>query len=106
MEVTSNKISKKSLFKLLFIGLTTSMSIFCILCGVAALFGAQTIEWNGVHRTGVEGLVYSFFMGPLIGLIFSCFMWVFLVTGLWVYSFFKPITMSFKQVSDEQTNAI
>ena len=100
MEIVAKKISKKSLFKLLFIGLTTGLSMFAILCGIAAFFGAETVQWNGVHRTGIEGLIYGFIMGPFLGLLFSCVMWLQITPGLWVYSFFRPIKVTFKDVQN------
>lgn len=100
MEIVAKKISKKSLFKLLFIGLTTGLSMFAILCGIAAFFGAETVQWNGVHRTGIEGLIYGFIMGPFLGLLFSCVMWLLITPGLWVYSFFRPIKVTFKDVQN------
>lgn len=105
MDVVAKKISKKSLFKILFIGLTSGLSFFTILCGIAALFGAETITWNGAHKTGFEGLLYSLFMGPLMGLIFACVMWIFITPGLWLYSFFRPLKVSFKGCENGQTDA-
>ena len=106
MEIVAKKISKKSLFKLLFVGLTSGLSVFAILCGIAALFGAETIQWNGVHRTGIEGLLYGLIMGPFLGLLFACFMWLFITPGLWFYSFFRPIRVSFKDCQNEQSNVV
>jgi|TARA_B110000114_G_C15045709_1_gene379052 hypothetical protein len=106
MEIVAKKISKKSLFKLLFIGLTAGLSVFAIICGIAAFFGAETIQWNGVQRTGVEGLLYGLIMGPFLGLLFACFMWLFITPGLWVYSFFRPIRVTFKHCQNEQSNVV
>lgn len=101
MQIVAKKISKKSLFKLLSVGLILGFSLFAIPCGIFAFFGAETIEWNGVYKTGIEGLLYSFVMGPIIGLIFACFMWVFIALGLWIYSFFMPLKVTFKNIMDE-----
>lgn len=106
VEVIAKKISKKSLFKILFIGFTTGLTIFSILCGVAAVFGAETIQWNGIYRTGVEGLLYSIFMGPVLGIVFSCVIWLFLVPGLWIYSFFQPLKVSFKSTVNEYSEIV
>ena len=106
MEVVSNKIANKSLFNLLCAELTTRMSIFCILCGFAALFGAQTADWNSIYHIGMEGLLYGTIMGPCMGLIFTHFIWLFLVVGLWVCSFFEPNKMYFKQVSEESAKVV
>ncbi len=106
MEVIAKKISKKSLFKLLFIGFTVGLTIFSLLCGIAAIFGAETVQWNGIYRTGVEGLLYSIFMGPVLGIVFSCVIWLFLVPGLWIYSFFQPLKVSFKNILNEQPKVV
>lgn len=86
--VITKKISKKSLFKLLLADFTTELTAFSLLCGIAARFGAETIQWNEVYRTGIEGLVYSIFMGPVLGVVFACLIWLFLAPGLWINSFF------------------
>jgi len=96
MEVVAKKISKKSLFKLLTIGFTSGISVFAILCGIAAFFGSETVEWNGVYKTGIEGFIYSLLIGPVLGFFSACFIWLFTVFGLWIYSFFRPIKITFK----------
>jgi len=106
VEVIAKKISKRSLFKLLLIGFTTGLTVFSLLCGIAAIFGAETIQWNGVYRTGIEGLFYSIFMGPVLGVFFSCVIWLFLVPGLWIYSFFQPLKVSFKNTLNEQPKVV
>lgn len=97
MEIVAKKISKKSLFKVIAIGFTLGISTFSILCGVAAFFGSNTVEWNGIHRTGIEGLLYSFLIGPILGFFSACFIWLFTVLGLWLYSFARPVKVTFKQ---------
>lgn len=97
MEVVAKKISKKSLFKLLTIGFTFGISIFAILCGIAAYFGSETVEFNGVYKTGIEGLLYSLIIGPVLGFFSASFIWLVTVFGLWVYSFVYPVKVTFKQ---------
>jgi hypothetical protein len=105
MEVIVKKISKKSLFRLLFIGFIFGIGTFSILCGVAALFGAETVKWNGVARTGLEGLVYGVLMAPFLAVIFSCVMWCFLAFGLWIFSLFGTLNIAYTEVSpSEQEN--
>jgi hypothetical protein len=98
LEVIARKISKKSLFNLLFIGLFFGIGSFVILCGLAALLGAETITWNEESKTGLEGLLYSFLLAPMISGFFAGFFWVFLVIGLWIYSFINPLKITFKYV--------
>ena len=40
------------------------------------------------------------------GLLFACFMWLFITPGLWVYSFFRPIRVTFKHCQNEQSNVV
>lgn len=96
MDIVAQKISKRSLFKILFIGLTIGMSLLCVVFGIAALFGAQTVQWFGDHKTGIEGLLYSLIMGPIFGFVFTSIIWFFTVIGLGIYSFINPLKVSFK----------
>ena len=96
MEIEANKISKKSLFKLLFLGLGVSLVVFCIFCGIAAFFGASMITINEVNRYGLEGLIYGIILGPIFALVFSSIAWCFMAFGLWIVSFFKPLRLTFK----------
>lgn len=96
MDVVAKKISKTSLFKILFIGFTIGISTLCVIFGIAALFGSHTVQWFGEQKTGIEGLLYSLIIGPIFGFVFTLFMWVFTVIGLWIYSFINPIKISFK----------
>jgi len=106
MEVVAKKISKKSLLKLLVVGFISVLTVFSLLCGIAAMFGAETIQWNGVYRTGIEGLLYSVFMGPILGVVFGCLVWLFLVPGLWIYSFFQPLNICFKNCLNDQSKIV
>lgn len=96
MDIVAQKISKRSLFKILFIGFTIGISVLCLIFGIAALFGSQTVEWFGEQKTGIEGLLYGLIMGPIFGFVFTLFMWFFTVIGLWIYSFINPLKISFK----------
>ena len=97
MEVLAKKISKKSLFKILFMGSLFGMGTFTVLCGIAAFFGAETVNWNGEVRTGLEGLLYGILMAPFMAILFSCVMWCFLAFGLWVYSFFGTLNIAYTE---------
>ena len=106
MEIIAKKISKKSLFKLLLSGFGVSIFIFCVLCGVAALFGMSMVQINGVHRYGFEGLVYGFLMGPVFAVVGSTFIWCMMAFGLWITSFFKPLNLSFKETKDVSDSVV
>ena len=97
MEVVAKKISKRSLFKILFIGTTFGFAVFFIGCGIGALFGLESVHWGDEPVTGVSGLLLAFAMWPFFTFFMTLFIWLFCILGLWLYSFFKPIKVTFKQ---------
>lgn len=102
MIVTAEKISKGSYFRLLFTSILLGFFFFFLLCGIAAVFGAQTVSWNGQYVTGVNGLFSAMLMWPFFSLFFSCFLWLFGSFGLWIYSFYKPLRVKFKGIVETQ----
>ncbi|KUJ84384.1 hypothetical protein AWR36_001385 [Microbulbifer flavimaris] len=98
MEITARKISKRSVFKIYFLGLSGGFFFLFLFYGIRALFGAETVKWDGEPVTGVAGLAISVIMWPVMSFIFSAFMWLFSVVGLWMYSLINPITISFQGV--------
>ncbi|MDU0111735.1 hypothetical protein RT723_01655 [Psychrosphaera aquimarina] len=106
MEVTAKKISKSSLFKILVLGNCLGLFVLCILFGVAAFFGAETVQWNDEYKTGLDGLFYSILMGPIFGFFFACVMWVYSAFGLWVYSLFRPIKITFVEVDQSPEKVV
>ena len=107
MNITAQKISKASFFKLNLIAFGIGFFFFFLICGVAAIFGAETVKWEGQPVTGINGLLLALAMWPFFTLFITAFLWVFGVFGLWVYSFFKPIKVRFKGsvTSEETTNS-
>jgi len=93
MKIRTKRLSGKSLFKLLFIGISVPMAIFIIICGIASLFGAHTVRWNYEPVTGAMGLVASLMMAPFFCIFFAGLMWIFFELGLWVYSWFRTIEL-------------
>lgn len=104
MEVVAKKISKISLFKLILSGIGSSICVFCILCGFAALFGMSMVQVNGVYRYGFEGMIYGVLIGPVLAVVCSAGIWCFMAFGLWIMSFFKPLTLTFKDTKDVSDN--
>ncbi len=101
MELEVRKLSKATVFKIYFIGIGISAMTVTVLSGIAAIFGAETVNWNGEQVTGFSALIY----GPLIGAMFtifaSLFCWVLSLFGLWVYSFFRPLSLEFIELNIE-----
>ena len=102
MKLEVHKLSKLTILKIYLIGIGVSAFTLTALCGLAGLFGADTVNWNGEQITGVSALLY----GPLIGLMITVFgsviCWLFSIFGLWIYSFYKPLTIEFTEVKSAQ----
>lgn len=101
MRLEVKKLSKATILKIYFIGIGVSAMTFTTLCSIAALFGAETVNWNGDQITGSAALIY----GPLIGAMITVFATLLCtglsIFGLWVYSFFKPLSLEFTELSQE-----
>ncbi len=100
MEITVKKISKRSLFKMLFIGFSLSSFVFFLMCGIASIFGAETVRLDGAPVTGTTGLLLAMAMWPVFSFFFALFMWCCVAFGLWIYSFAKPLNLSFKDTAN------
>ena len=96
MIVTAEKISKASLFKLIFTWFSLGMFAFFLVCGTAAIFGAETVHFENQPITGIKGFIAAMIMWPIFSFFITAFFWLFGVLGLWFYSFYKPLTVRFK----------
>jgi len=93
------RLSTGTVYKLWFIGLSVSLVPLCILFGVLALFGFNTVTWNGQHLHGVSGFIVSLFIGVFIALMGTAFFGSAAAFGLWLYSKFRSLTLSTKNVA-------
>jgi Na+/H+-dicarboxylate symporter len=66
------------------------MIVFAVINGVFALFGANTVHWNGQAVTGIAGLIASPFIGAFIAGMFCVFGWFAITIGLWLNRFVSP----------------
>ena len=96
MRIRAKKITKGSLFKLIFIGISIPFLPFFLLCGIASVFGGETVKWGGEPITGLMGLLAAVLMYPVFCLLFSCFAWLGGAFGLWVYSRFRQLELAFE----------
>jgi len=104
MDITAKKITKGSVFKINFIGLATGFFIIFLIFGVLAIFGAETVKWEDQPITGVKGFITAMLMWPFFSFFFAGFVWLISILGLWLYSFIKPITISFKDIVKSDKN--
>jgi hypothetical protein len=96
--ITTKKLSTGSIFKLIAIGTLCSIVPLSIFMGVFALFGANSVSWNGKPITGFAGLAMSPFIGLFISFVFTALLGVFVSLGLWVFSKFRTIQIEVKDV--------
>ncbi len=101
MRLEVKKLSKATILKIYFIGIGVSAMTFTTLCGIAALFGAETVNWNGDQITGSAALIYGPLIGAMITIFATLLCTVLSIFGLWVYSFFKPLSLEFTELSQE-----
>lgn len=95
-KISTTRISTGSIYKLWFIGLSASLLPFGILLGVLALFGFNTVTWNGQPVHGLSGLVSGPLIGGLVAVLFTAFLGSAAALGLWLFSKFKPISIAVK----------
>jgi hypothetical protein len=98
-KICARKITKGSLYKLLLIGISIPFSLFFLICGIASMFGANTVHWGEKPITGIMGLISAVLMYPVFCLIFAGLAWLCIAFGLWIYSKFRTIELFF--VDDE-----
>ena len=101
MEVFAKNISKSSLFKLLFQSIGYGLFAFCFLMGIFSIFGFETVTWNGEAIKGFNGFLVSIPMGLFMAVLFTCFMWVLGILGLWINSYFKGVNIVFVEVVEQ-----
>lgn len=101
-EITIQRISVGTLFKLVGFGLALTLMPFSILMGCLAMFGASTVGWNQQPVTGFAGLLAAPLIGLCLTIIFTILIGSCMALGLWLYSRFRPITLQVK-VTNSQT---
>ena len=92
-EITVQRLSAGTLFKLAGLGLAISLVPFTLVLGVFAFFGASTVTWDQRQLTGWTGLIVSPFIGAFLAALFTMFLGCCMTLGLWLYSKFQPLTL-------------
>ena len=96
--IQAERISFKTLFKIIYIGNLIFPSILLILLSVLSFFGFEVLKIGDVYLTGMDGLLKGLITLPfmfLFALIWSAFFWVSYVISLWIYSRWRPMSLSF-----------
>lgn len=84
-----------SLFKIIGLGYAISLVLFSVVMGGLALFGANTVNWNGHHLTGVSGLVAAPFIGAFLAVVFTLFTWVAFAFSYWLVARFGSVKLEY-----------
>lgn len=100
-EITVQRISAGSLYKLAAVGMAFTIVPFAMLMGCFALFGASTVSWNKQPLTGFAGLVASPAIGLFVSIVFAALLGTGLAVGLWLYSRWRPLTIRVKVLGGE-----
>lgn len=95
--IQSKGLSAFSLLKLLFIGLLIPIFVFALACGIASLFGAQTVMLNNQYIFGWKGLITGAIIGVILPGILSFIFWIIMGLGLWIFTRFSTIKLSIKE---------
>lgn len=96
--ISLHRLSAGSVYKLLFIGLVTSMVPLGTVLGAFAFVGFNTVSWNGAPLHGTSGLLGGPFVALFVALLFTAFLGSATALGLWVYSKFRPLSLRGKSI--------
>jgi ABC-type spermidine/putrescine transport system permease subunit II len=92
-EITVQRLSAGTLFKLAGVGLAITLISFSSVMGIFAFFGASTVTWNHQQLTGWSGLIASPFIGAFVAVLFTGILGCCMAFGLWLYSKFRPLKL-------------
>jgi hypothetical protein len=94
MNLNHYKKLPESLFGLIFWNVFLFfMPIFLVL-GILALTGIKPVEFNDKPTYGILGIVWVIVLGPLMSLVTSFAIWIFLTVGNWILRLILKIRKS------------
>lgn len=105
--VQAQRISFKTLFKIIYIGNLIFPSLLLVLLSLLSFFGFEVLKFDGAYLTGTDGLFKGLITLPfmfLFALIWSVFFWVSYTISLWIYSRWRPMNLSFVTVDGHDLN--
>ncbi|SMB88398.1 hypothetical protein SAMN05660772_01197 [Pasteurella testudinis DSM 23072] len=93
--ISVKKLTTGTIYKLVFIGLLVAFLPLSLVLGFLGYFDLLYVTWNQQPVNGIA----AFYLAPVI-LLFVALIWGLFVgsvisLGLWIYSKFRPITISF-----------
>jgi hypothetical protein len=103
--LTVKRLTLGSLFTLLFIGSASWLVPLCLIDGVVGLFGGDMIKTNGVYLHGWQSLISGIIGGPIAAFFLSVFATLFYFPGLWIFSFFRPVSITYLEANTAEQGA-
>ena len=94
-QIEIRRLRASTLLRIYFIGSLLTFYPFFIIAGVAAAFGAETLKAGNVQVHGWMAIADALLLPPIFALGFSVFWLVGTWPGLWIYSKFKSMHLSF-----------
>ncbi|MEL6300116.1 MAG: hypothetical protein AAFR75_00275 [Pseudomonadota bacterium] len=93
-----------TVLKLVTAGLGVSMTLWLLLVGIAAVFGADIVEFNGANVHGIKALLVVcaaiVVFVPVLSLVFTIAVYI----GLRLYALFRPICVGVIVDSGERSD--
>ncbi len=102
--ISTTRLSTGTIYKLWFIGLSTSLLPLGIFFGVLSLFGFNTVTWNGQPLHGIQGLICGPLISAFVAVLFTALLGSAAAFGLWLFSKFKPISIAVKSDLEASAN--
>jgi hypothetical protein len=105
--VKVQRISFTTLFKILYIGNLIFPSILLIVLSIFSFFGFEVLRFGDSYLTGMDGLLKGLITVPfmfLFALFWSIFFWLSYIISLWIYSRWRPMTLSYIPASQDKEN--
>lgn len=99
-----SRLRGATIAKLIILGSVIGCTLITTVFGIAGLFGAETVQWNGQYLTGLKGMLASPFVGAFIGIIFGMFTASLAYIGLRVFSLFSDVSIEYVP-TDRQTRS-
>ncbi len=94
------RLGTGSVYKLVFIGLLSSLVPLGLLMGVLAWIGFDTVNWNGEPVSGPAGLVAGLLAGLWAALALTLVVGSLMALGLWLWSLRRPLRLKARRQPD------
>ncbi len=100
--LTIKRLSIGSIFKLNLIGLVFGLLPLMIFFSILAVFGMDTVSWNGQPVIGIKALVVGPLIGVFIALIFTLLLSPLIWLGQLIFSKIKPCVVKYAEIEQSQ----